>query len=367
MNREKKIILTSLLGILANVLLVTGKAIVGILSNSISIISDALNNLTDALSSTITIIGTKIANRKPDKKHPFGHGRVEYITTVIIGVIILVAGITAIVESIDSLIRGTISTYSYVSIIIISIATVVKIAIGLYFRHVGKKTNSGALIASGTDALFDALLSLSTIVGIVVSIFTGVQIEGYLGIGIGLFIIKSGIQTLWGGFSSIVGERSEQELVDKLKQLAFSFKEVKGVYDIILNNYGPNKTIGSLHIEVGDKLTAKEIHPLTRKISALAYVQLGIILTVGIYAQNDEDGINKDLRECIIDAIKEYPRVKQLHGLYIDEEHQQITFDLIFDFEDKNVGKEIEEIKAKIKQKYPEYNTYIVIDTDFSE
>lgn len=367
MNREKKIITTSLIGILGNVLLVTAKIIIGALAHSIAIITDAINNLTDALSSTITIIGTKLANKKPDKKHPFGHGRVEYITTVIIGVIILVAGVTAIIESIQSLIKGEISSYTYISIIIVSLAIVTKIALGLFFRHIGKLTKSDALKASGTDALFDALLSLATLVGIIVSMFAEFNIEGYLGIGIGLFIIKSGIQTLIGGLSLIVGERSEDELVNKLKDLTYSFKEVKGVYDVIINNYGPNKSIGSLHIEVDDKLTAKEIHPLTRKISALAYVQLGIILTIGIYARNDEEGLNKELREHILDIISNYKYIKQLHGLYVDEEHKQITFDLIFEFEDKEVNKEIEEIKDKIKEKYPEYNCYIVIDTDFSD
>ncbi len=196
MNREKKIVTTSIIGIGGNVLLVAIKAFIGLLANSISLVLDAVNNLSDALSSIITIIGTKIANKKPDKKHPFGHGRVEYLTSLIIAVIILIAGAAAIYESIISLIEGSEPNYSNLSLIIISIAIVIKVALGLFFRKMGKETNSDALKGSGIDALFDALLSLATLVGAIVAMFAHVYIEGYLGIVIGLFIIKSGIGIL---------------------------------------------------------------------------------------------------------------------------------------------------------------------------
>ena len=211
MNREKTIITTSFIGIGGNLLLVAGKALIGFLANSVSIILDAVNNLTDALSSVITIIGTKLAGKKPDKKHPFGHGRVEYLTSLVIAVIILVAGGSAIYESILSLINKTEASYTNTSLIIISVAIVVKIALGLFFRNMGKKTNSDALKGSGIDALFDAILSLSTLVGAIIAMFTGVHIEGYLGIVIGLFIIKSGIDVLRDAISNIIGERTSEE------------------------------------------------------------------------------------------------------------------------------------------------------------
>ena len=367
MNREKKIIQTSIVGIVGNVLLVAAKAFIGFLAGSIAIITDAVNNLTDALSSTITIIGTKVANKKPDKDHPFGHGRVEYLTSMIIAIIILFAGATAIIESVKSLINHETATYDTVSIIIVSIAIAVKIALGVFFKIMGKKTESDALKASGTDALFDAILSTSTLIGIIVAMVWNVNIEGYLGIGIGLFIIRSGIEILRNGISQVIGKRSDKELTDKIKELVCSFPEVKGAYDLILNDYGPNKTIGSIHIEVRDDMTAGEIHPLTRKITAAIYVQFDIIMTVGIYARNDTNETIKEIRQTIANIIKDYPLVKQLHGFYLDEGNRVVSFDLIFDFENRESDKQVEEIKAKLKEKYPEYEFYIVIDKDFSD
>ena len=231
----------------------------------------------------------------------------------------------------------------------------------------GKKTESDALKASGTDSLFDALLSSSTLIGIIIAMIWHVHIEGYLGIGIGLFIIRSGIEILRQGFSQIVGRRSDKELTDKIKELVCSFPEVKGAYDLILNDYGPNKTIGSIHIEVRDDMTAGEIHPLTRNIAAAIYVNFDIIMTVGIYARNDTNETIKEMRSYITSIIKEYPLVKQLHGFYLDEGNRSVSFDLIFDFKNTEAEKEVDEIKAKLKEKYPEYEFYIVIDKDFSD
>ena len=367
MNREKIIIRTSIIGILANILLVAGKATIGLLAHSIAIITDAINNLTDALSSLITIIGTKLAGKKPDKKHPFGHGRVEYLTSIVISFIILFAGVMAIYESIMTIIKQEKLSHDYVSIIVVSIAILVKISIGLYFRHVAKKVNSSALKASGTDALFDSILSAATLVSVFIAIFTGVNIEGYLGIAIGLFIIRTGIGILREGLSAVIGERTDKELSDKIKAFVCSFPEVKGAYDLILNNYGPNKSIGSIHIEVRDDMTAKEIHPLTRDISVKAYIQFGIILTVGIYARNETDEDVKIIRSLVVETIKKYPLIKQLHGFYVDEATRTVSFDLMFEFKDENKEKEVEEIKQTLKNAHPEFEYFIVIDTDYTD
>ena len=167
-DRSKKIIQTSVIGILANLGLVALKAVVGLFANSISIIMDAVNNLSDALSSVITIVGTKLSQKKPDAKHPYGHGRVEYVTSLIISIIILIAGSVAIVESVLNIITPAEVTFTYISLILIGAAILVKVGLGLFFRYRGKKLNSEALKGSGLDALFDALLSLATLVSIAV-------------------------------------------------------------------------------------------------------------------------------------------------------------------------------------------------------
>lgn len=367
MNRERKIVQTSIIGVIGNLLLVVGKAIVGLLANSISIITDAVNNLTDALSSTITIIGTKLSGKKPDKKHPFGHGRIEYITSLIIGIVILGAGVMAIYESIMALINKTEATYDVVSIIIVSVAIAVKIALGLYFRYVGKKTNSGPLKASGIDALFDALLSVATIIGIISTMVWGVNIEGYIGILIGLFIIRSGIQIIREGTSLIIGERADQEIVSNIKKIVCSFPQVQGAYDLIINNYGAGTAIASVHIEIDDSLTAREIHHLTREISQTVYLETGTIITIGIYAKNEANEELKEIKSFVNAKIKDIQGIKQVHGFYVDDVRQLITFDLVFEFECKNAKEIIKNLQIELKEKYPNYNFYIVHDNDFSD
>ena len=367
MNREKKIIQTSLIGIGGNVLLVAAKAFIGFLAHSISIITDALNNLTDALSSLITIIGTKISGKKPDKKHPYGHGRVEYLTSLVIGIIVLVTGGLAIYESIMSLINSTKAEYDYVSIIIISIAIVVKIALGLYFRLVGKKVNSEPLKASGIDALFDAALSIATIIGIITSIVWGVNIEGYIGILIGLFIIKSAIGILRDGVSLIIGERADQETVNTIKRIIVSFKQVQGVYDLIINNYGAGKAIASVHVEVDDNLSARDIHHLSRNIAEKVFVETGTIITIGIYAKNEASEEVKSIKEFIVNNIKNNKDIKQLHGFYVDDDRHLITFDLVFEFECQKQQEIIKNLQALLKEKYPQFDFYIVQDVDFTD
>ena len=368
-NRSNVIVRTSIIGILTNLGLVTLKAFVGFIAGSIAIIMDAINNLSDALSSVITIVGTKLSQKKPDAKHPYGHGRVEYLTSLIISVIILIAGSGAIFESIISIIEKREPVFDILSLVLIGVAVLVKIALGLYFRFVGKKVNSEALKGSGIDALFDALLSLGTLVAIVVSLASQgkVNIEGYIGVVIGLFMIKSGIDVLRQSLSSIIGERTSKETSDAIKHLVCENPEVKGAYDLIVNNYGPDRGIGSIHIEVDDKMTAKDIHPLTRKIAGEVYEKFGIIMTIGIYASNNSDPLINKIRNDIQQVVLQHPTIKQIHGFYCDQEIKAISFDVIVDFKDKDAPKLIKEIHDTLQSKYPDYTFYIVEDKDFTD
>ena len=366
-DRSKKIVRTSIVGIAANLGLVAVKAVVGLFANSISIIMDAINNLSDALSSVITIVGTKLAQKKPDAKHPYGHGRIEYVTSLVISIIILVAGSAAIAESVINIFNPREVKFEIYSVILIAIAVVVKIVLGLYFRHQGKKLNSEALKGSGVDALFDALLSLGTLISIVVMLVWKVNIEGYIGAIIGAFMIKSGIDVLRNSLSSIIGERTSKETAEAIKHLVCQNDAVLGAYDLIVNNYGPDRGIGSIHIEVDDKLTAKEIHPLTRNIAAQVYKEFGIIMTIGIYASNSSDSEIVKIRDAIRTEVLSRPTIKQMHGFYCDQELKTITFDVIVDFKDKDAPKLIEEIKKNLGEQFPDYHFYIVEDKDFSD
>ena len=366
MDRDKKIIRTSVLGILVNVLLVIFKAFVGFLANSVAVILDAVNNLSDALSSVITIIGTKLSGKKPDKKHPYGHGRVEYLTSVIIAVIVLIAGLTALYESILKIFTPQETEFQVYSLIIIAVAVLVKFFFGRYVKGVGKKLNSQTLIASGSDALFDSILSFATLVSGLLVFFFDFNVEGYLGAAISIFIVKSGIEILIETLNSIIGTRADKELTDSLKESINAFPEVHGAYDLTLHNYGPNKIIGSVHVEVDDDMTAKQIHKLSRVISAEIYMKYGIVLTVGVYAKSEEEGEAKDIKTALDNLAASMPEILQIHGFYVDEESKTVTFDIVVDFK-ADAESVRNQVIASLSEKFPNYFFAVVLDSDFSD
>jgi cation diffusion facilitator family transporter len=363
MTRQEKIIKTSILGIVVNLILVAFKAFVGIVTNSIAITLDAVNNLTDALSSIITIIGAKLANRPPDKNHPYGYGRIKYFSSVIIAVIVLWAGITAFMESWPKIFTPDVTNYSTVSLVIIAVAIVVKLALGRYVKSVGEDINSQALVASGSDALFDSILSLSTLVAALISIFFHISLEGILGVIISIVIIKASIDMIRETLDSMIGARVDSELSRKIKDSICELPEVYGAYDLSLHNYGPEEMQGSVHVEVDDSLTALEIHNLTRQISIKIYNEFSIILTVGIYARNNKfDDIRNDLYEI----ASKYEEIIEIHGFIVYETQNLITFDMIVDF-DADREKVKSRILKEIEQRHPQYTYQVIDDYDVSD
>ena len=366
MDRNKIIIKTSILGIVVNIILVIFKAIIGIIANSIAITLDAVNNLTDALSSVITIVGTKLSNKAPDKKHPYGYGRIEYFTSVIISAIVLFAGITAGKESILKIIHPEESDYSIISLIIIAVAVIVKFVFGRFVKNTGKKINSQSLIASGQDAFMDSILSFTTLLAAIVNYIWNLSLEGYLGIVIAIIIIKSAIEMLKETVDSILGERADSELAIKLKNKINSFNEVQGSYDLNLHNYGPSKIIASVHIQVRNDMTAEEIHILTREIEYIIFAEFGITLTIGIYAANDT-GEFGEIKKEIGKIIKRYKSVIQLHGFYVDKSKNNVYFDLILDYEEKDKEQIKNKIIQELKLKYKDYNFNVILDSDITD
>ena len=312
MERNNVIIKTSVLGIVVNIILVLFKATVGFIANSIAIVLDAVNNLSDALSSIITIIGAKLSGKAPDKEHPYGHGRIEYIASTIIAVIVLAAGIAALKESFGKIISPEAANYTAPTLIVVIASIMVKFALGSYVRNVGNKINSKSLVASGTDAFMDAVISFSTLIAAGISIIWKLSLEGYFGLVISIFIIKAGIEIMKDTLSSMIGERIEGELAESIKKRVSEYKEVEGAYDLIIHDYGPSKKMGSIHIQVNDNMTAKEIHKLTRDIQLKLLSEFGIVMTIGIYASNDSDKEAVKIKKELDDIIEEYPEIIQL-------------------------------------------------------
>ena len=366
-NREQIIIRTSIIGIAANVLLAVFKAAVGLLSNSIAVILDAVNNLSDALSSIITIIGTKLASRQADKKHPLGHGRIEYLSSMIVAAIVLYAGITSFVESVKKIIHPEEADYSVVSLIIIAVAVVVKLLLGQYVKRQGKKANSGALEASGSDAAFDAILSFSVLVSAVIFMLTGLSLEAYVGLVISAVIIKSGIEMLSETLGDILGKRADAETVREIKKILTEEDEVRGAYDLILYNYGPEKNYGSVHLELPDTMTVKEVDTLTRKVQAKVFRETGVILTgVGVYSYNTGNDEAARIRNHVQEIVMNHDWALQIHGFYVEPETKDMRFDVVLSF-DIDAHEGLKTLCEEVQAAYPDYHLFISPDVDVSE
>ena len=366
-ERNKIIIRTSIIGIVANVFLVAFKAVVGILTHSIAVILDAVNNLTDALSSVITIVGTKLAGKMPDKKHPMGYGRIEYLSAMIVSALVLYAGLTSLVESIKKIIKPEKVDYSIASLIIIAAAVLVKFFLGKYVKRVGKKVNSSSLVASGADAQNDAFLSASVFASAIIFYFTKVSLEAYVGVIISVFIIKAGIEMMIDTLNDILGRRTDKELSARIKELIKEEDEVRGAYDLIVNNYGPNKNYASVHIEIPDTLTANDIDLLERRLQIKVFKETGVVLTgIGIYSYNTKSDEAAIIRDAVKEKILSHEWAIQVHGFYIDTVNKEMRFDVVLSF-DIETSKGLTIINEEIKELYGDYRVLAVPDVDFSD
>lgn len=366
-DRSKLIIRTSVIGIAANVLLAAFKAGVGILASSVAIIMDAVNNLSDALSSVITIIGAKLSTRPADRKHPFGFGRVEYFSAIIISVIVLTAGITSLIESVKKIFAPTDPEYTSVTLVVIIVAIAVKLLLGRYVKKQGQRLKSDALIASGSDALFDAIVTLATLVSAGIMLLWNVSIDGILGALISVVIIKAGIEMLASPVNELLGARLPQDLVHDIKQEVMAFDEVRGVYDIILHNYGPDVLIGSLHISVDDTMNANRIHGLTREISEQMFLRHGIVMTVGVYAVATGANRRSELQNTVIQAVGSHDGVVQVHGFYYYENENRVSVDVVPDISVHDEKALCQQLTDKLKSLIPDVGISIVIDHNYSD
>ncbi len=368
MSRDKVIVRASIVGVAANILLAAFKAFVGLAAKSLAVTLDAVNNLSDALSSVVTIVGTKLALKRPDKKHPYGYGRIEYLSAMIIAVVVLYAGLTSLVESVKKIIRPELADYSPVSLVIIAAAVLVKIVLGIYVSRTGRRVASDALVDSGKDALFDSVLSAATLVAAVVFMVWKVSVEQYLGAVISLFIIKSGIEMLKETVSRILGERIDSSLAKSIKETVRSFDGVQGAYDLTLNNYGPDLLMGSVHIEVPDSWTATEIDSVTRKIQETVLEKHNVMLSaVGVYSINSHDGRAMEIRSLVHETLKTFPQVLQFHGFYYNAEKNSVSFDIIVDFSCKDMDALHRSVVAELEKKLPGISLTINLDADISD
>ncbi len=366
LSRDKIIVRTSIIGILANLLLAAFKAAVGLLSHSIAVVLDAVNNLSDALSSVITIIGTKLASRRPDKDHPLGHGRYEYLSALLVAAIVLYAGITSLVESVKKIIRPEAADYSVTSLIIIASAIAVKLVLGRYVKSKGEEVNSDSLIASGEDARFDAILSASVLISAIIFLTTGISLEAIVGVVISGFIIKSGYEMLTDTLDDIIGKRTDNDLVRAIKATIAEDPDAHyGAFDLILHSYGPDRLIGSVHVAVPDTMTAQEIDTMTRRLTDAVYAKHGVILAgVGIYSLNTSNEEIREIQSRIAGIVMGHDGVLQMHGFYCDPEKKEISFDIVLDFALEDRDAVCAHIADEVQKAFPDYTIRVALDLD---
>ena len=367
LSRDKVIIRTSILGILTNVFLAAFKAVIGIISNSIAVTLDAVNNLSDALSSIITIVGTKLAGKLPDKKHPLGHGRVEYLSAMVVAGIVLYAGITSLIESVKKIIHPEKPDYSIVSLVIIAVAVIVKILLGRYVKSQGEKVHSGSLVASGSDAMFDAILSASVLLSAIIFKVSGLSLEAWVGVLIACFIVKAGIEMMSETLDDILGTRADKEMTTQIKKLLTEEPEVQGAYDLFIYNYGPDKNLASVHLELPETMTAREIDRLTRKLEKKVMQETGIILVaVGLYSYNTDDDETARIHRDVLEKVTAHDWVLQMHGFFLDVNTKEMVFDVVLSF-DIQPKEALEILYKEIGQAYPEYSISIAPDVDITD
>lgn len=365
--REKTIITTSIIGIVTNVLLAGFKAAAGVMAHSIALVLDAVNNLSDVLSSVITIIGARLANKAPDKDHPLGHGRIEYLSSMLVAAVILYAGATAMVESIKKIFRPQLPEYTALTLIIIGVSVAVKIVLGRFVKARGEKVNSGALKASGADALFDAILSASVLGGAVFYLCFHISLEPYMGVVISGVIIRAGWSMMGDTLDDILGKRVDAQTSRRIKQILSAEPEIRGVYDLMINNYGPDKNYASVHVELPDVMSVDEVDRLTRRIEEKVYHQTGVILTgVGVYAYNTQGGEQAQIRNRVQQLVLAHDWALQLHGFYVDIREKKLRFDVVLSF-DIAKEKALEVLLREVQGAYPAYQVQITPDIDITD
>ena len=367
-ERGKQIIRVSFIGIITNVILAGFKFAVGFMANSVAIMADALNNASDVLSSVITVIGTKLAGKPADKLHPYGHGRIEYLTAEVISAIVLYAGFTAMIESVRKILSPVEPEYSNATIIIVIAGIIVKILLGRYVSSQGRKLSSDALTGSGKDALMDAAVSGTTLLGAVIFLGFGINLEAWLGAFISLVIIKAGFEMFSETTSKILGERVESELTKSIKATICETGGVFGAYDLILTNYGPDMLMGSVHIEIPDTWTADKIDTVSRGIAHKVFTRHHVILAaIGVYSRNSSSNEVKEMRSELTRVVMSHDYVLQIHGIYCDIKAKIIRFDIVVDFAAPDVKEVHNKVIESVKKLYPDFAITVQLDQDYSD
>lgn len=366
--REKYGYLGSITGIIVNVFLAVAKYLIGVATNSIAITADAVNNLSDSVSCVITLVSFKMANMKPDKEHPFGHGRIEYVAALIVGFIVELMGYELIKSSIDKIRHPEAVVFSVPALIVLLISIGGKIWLAFFNSYLGKKIDSAAMSAVVTDSISDTTATTVTLISLIVSIFTDLPIDGYMGIVVSLFILYSGFGILKESIGIILGTPPDKELVDELVEYIMSHEEILGIHDLVIHSYGATRTFASVHTEIpadGDLLKA---HDTIDSIERHVKEKFGIELVIHMDPIVTNDETTEKYYQLIHKTVKDYDSQLSLHDFRVVEgpTHTNLIFDIVVPYRYKLTDKELTiEITELIKELNESYFPVITVDHSY--
>lgn len=366
-------LLAGMVGIIANIVLFVIKLLVGLFTKSIAVTADAFNNFTDSASSLITIIGFKLSKAPADEEHPFGHGRVEYLSALLVSFMVMFVGIQFIKSSFNRIMNPEEVLFETVPFILMLLSILIKIWLSRFNKTIGNKINSSALKASSFDSLGDVITSSVVAFSLLLSLWTSFPLDGYIGILVALLILYNGYKLVKETLNPLLGEAPDPELVTAIKESLLSYEYISGVHDLIIHNYGPGRCIASIHAEVPSDINIVKIHNIIDEAEREISAKLNIVLVIHMDPINVDDAEVNNTKKQIEEAIHSLPNIKSIHDLRIvgEGQHKNIIFDVVIatngKFTQRDEAKMKEDINKKVQELHPQYNCIITIDKDFSE
>lgn len=364
--------LGSIIGIIVNAVLFGVKLVVGIISGSISVTADAFNNLSDATSSVITMLGFKLASKPADEEHPFGHGRIEYLSGLIVSFMVLLVGFEFVKSSYARIVNPTPVKFEVIPFILLVLSIFTKVWLSRFNNYIGKTINSSALQASSMDALGDVFSSSGVALSLLLSKWITFPIDGYIGMIVSLFILYSGYSLIKDTLDPLLGTAPDSDLVEKITSSLLNYEHITGTHDLIIHNYGPNKFIATVHAEVPQDISIVKIHDVIDKAEKEISEKLNVVLVVHMDPINTNDEEVNYAKGEVENIITKYSMIKSLHDFRMvgEGDAKNLIFDIVVCYTQKLTDQFIEEIKSSlnrdIKNIHPHYNAIITIDRDFA-
>lgn len=365
---ERQSVITKVtgVGIITNLILVVFKMLAGLASGSVSIVNDAVNNAADCVSSVVTMTFYSLGRKRPTRKHPLGYGRMEYLSALIVSFLVIITGFQCLTSSVDAIRNPSAVSLSAAGYVIIAASIAAKVFLSILNTKQGKKINSDSLIATGKDALSDVLVTALTLVSALFSPLTGFPVDGAAGIIVSLFILYSGFSSVQETVSSIMGERPSEETVNKIRSIIEKHPPLKGGYDIMLHNYGPERTLGTCNVEVPIDTHAEDIFDAMTDTTKDIMDQLGIYMTFGMYAVNDYRADVREMKEKVLEIMKTTSHhVLSLHAFHVHFDTHMVHFDVVVDFNVKNSVNLKNKLTKALKLYYPDYSFEFTIDPEY--